>query len=56
MVPDITHLFVHNYTKQRLINLSEMQNLTDIILYVILMHMRNNSHNILMEVAALVLM
>ena len=43
MFPDITHLFVKNYMENCLKNLLEMQELTDIISCVILMHMKNNT-------------
>ena len=43
MVPGITHSFVQNYMEQCLKNILEMQELTNIILYILLMHMRNNS-------------
>ena len=52
MIPCITHIFVHNYIKQFLKNILEMQDLTDIILCVILMHMINKTHNMFMTVAA----
>ena len=55
MFPGITHIFVQNYTEQCLINILEMQELTDKIICVLLMHMRNNSQIMFMMVAAVVL-
>ena len=54
MVPGITHIFVKNYTEQCLKNILEMQELTDIISCVILIHTRNSSNNILMTVLSMV--
>ena len=54
MVPSITHIFVQNYTEQCLKNILEMQELTDIILCVILMRMIKNSHHQLMTVSEVV--
>ena len=54
MVPGITHLFVQNYTEQCLKSTLEIQELKDIILCVLLMNMINNSHNMLIMVAAVV--
>ena len=42
VVPGITHLFVRNHMEICLKDLLEMQELTDIISCVILMHMKNN--------------
>ena len=54
MVPVITYLFVQNYMEQCLQNKLEMQELIYVILCVLLMHMINNSHNILMAVSVVV--
>ena len=54
MVPGITHIFVQNYVEQCLKNVLEMKELTDIILYFLLMHMRNNGYNILMAIVVMV--
>ena len=40
MVPGITHIFVKSYMEQCLKNILDMQELTDIILYVLLMQIR----------------
>ena len=42
MVPGITHIFVKNYIEFFLKNLLEMQELTDIISYVLLTIMKEN--------------
>ena len=51
MVPDIKHIFVKNYMEQCFKYILEIQELTDIILCVILMHMINNSHNLFIIVS-----
>ena len=43
MVPGTTHLFVQNYIEQSLKNILQMQEVTYIILYVTLMHMRKTA-------------
>ena len=43
----MTNLFVKNYMEQGLKTLLEMQELKDIILFVLLIRMRNRTHNLL---------
>ena len=52
MVPGITHI-LHGTVFESIL---EMQELTDIILYIILINTRNNIHHILMKVEAVVVM
>ena len=52
MVPGITHL-LHGTVFEIIL---EMQELTDIILYILLINTRNNIHHILMKVEAVVVM
>ena len=54
MVPGITHILKKNYTEHCLKNTLQTQELTDIILCVILIHIRSNSHHMLMTVASVV--
>ena len=54
MEPGTTYIFVQNYTEQCLKSTLEIQELKDIILCVLLMNMINNSHNMLIMVAAVV--
>ena len=54
MIPGLTHIFVQNYMEQRLKYILEIQELTDIILCALLMHMRNSSHRMLMTVETVV--
>ena len=56
MVPGITHLFVKKYTEQCLENILEIQELKYIILYILLIHMREYSHFMLMMVELVVVM
>ena len=56
MVPGITNIFVKNYMEQCLDNILEMGELTDIISCVLLMHMENRSHHMLMSVVAVMVM
>ena len=48
--PRITHLYVKNYTEQCLKKF-KIQEQRDMILFVLLVNMRNNSHHILMMLA-----
>ena len=52
MVPGIILLFVRNFMKTCLSDLLQMQELTDIISCVLLMHMKNSINNILMMAEA----
>ena len=54
MEPGTTYIFVQNYTEHCLKSTLEIQELKDIILCVLLMNMINNSHNMLIMVAAVV--
>ena len=46
IVPGITHIFVRNYTENCLRDLLEIQELTDIISCVLLIHIKKSIHNI----------
>ena len=48
VVPGRTHIFVRNYMETILRDLLEMQELTDIISYVILMHMKKSVYYLVM--------
>ena len=48
----ITHLFVRNYIENCLRDLLEMKDLTDIILRVLLMHMKKSINNLVIMVAS----
>ena len=51
VVHGITHIFVSNYMGKCLRDLLEMQELTDIISCVLLIHMKNRINNIVMMAA-----
>ena len=52
VVPGITHIFARNYTEKCLRDLLEIQELTDIILFVLLMHTKKSTYYIVMTAAA----
>ena len=49
MVPGIKNLFVRNYIEKCLRDLLEMQEMTDIISYVLLIHIKNSMNNFVMK-------
>ena len=55
MVPGITHIFLQNYMEQCLKHILEIQELTDILLCVLLMHIRKNSHHMLITASTVVI-
>ena len=55
IVPGITYLFSQNCMVQCLKYILEMKILTDIISFVLLIYMGKNSHNMLMNLAVVVI-
>ena len=52
VVPGITYIFVRNYMEMFLKDLLEIQELTDIMSCVLLMHMKKSINNLVMMAAA----